>query len=69
MKRANNTLILLLILGFIAGIIGTILKITWGNSSDIFLLISLIFTPTSLLGLVFVNQKRIIKAVFGKYVD
>lgn len=62
MKTANSILIVVLILGFLIGVLGTALKIFWAINADMLLLLSLIMVPVSVIGLIISNLGKIRQA-------
>jgi hypothetical protein len=64
MKRVNIILVSLLVFGFIISLLGAILKLIWNNYADYFLLVALIVTPISILGLIINNFSKIKRTLF-----
>jgi hypothetical protein len=63
MKPKNVFLIVLMIMGSLAGITGTALKIIWAINADLLLLLSLIMVPVAVIGLIISNLGRIKQAL------
>jgi branched-subunit amino acid ABC-type transport system permease component len=63
MKPKNVFLIVLMIMGSLAGITGTALKIFWAINADVLLLVSLIMLPVAVIGLIISNLGRIRQAL------
>jgi hypothetical protein len=63
MKPKNVFLIVLMIMGSLAGITGTALKIFWAINADLLLLLSLIMVPVAVIGLIISNLGRIKQAL------
>ena len=59
MKPNNALLIVLMILGSLAGIAGAVLKILWAINADLLLLLSLIMVSVTVIGLIISNLGRI----------